>query len=213
MPRLRAHDLADETIHCSGEGARREYTGSECALTDLSSMTLRNQQNVSDRKWLIYIERYSIAYSKIAGHASYRRWSAASQSLGCRVFISNRRQRPTPGPVFAPPLDILPSTLSHEPRRLRRPTSTTKQALDHTMPAIIGQKAPAFKGQAVVDGVIKEISIDDYKGALPVVGVAVAPAVVGSGRCLLCGAPMTLPSWGFASSGEDVVSSGGWCVE
>jgi len=32
------------------------------------------------------------------------------------------------------------------------------------MPAIIGQKAPAFKGQAVVDGVIKEISIDDYKG-------------------------------------------------
>lgn len=32
------------------------------------------------------------------------------------------------------------------------------------MPAIIGQKAPAFKGQAVVDGVIKEISLDDFKG-------------------------------------------------
>lgn len=32
------------------------------------------------------------------------------------------------------------------------------------MPAIIGQKAPAFKGQAVVDGMIKEISLDDFKG-------------------------------------------------
>lgn len=32
------------------------------------------------------------------------------------------------------------------------------------MPAIIGQKAPAFKGQAIVDGMIKEISLDDFKG-------------------------------------------------
>lgn len=32
------------------------------------------------------------------------------------------------------------------------------------MPAVIGQKAPSFKGQAVVDGLIKEISLDDYKG-------------------------------------------------
>lgn len=29
----------------------------------------------------------------------------------------------------------------------------------------IGQQAPAFKGQAVVDGQIKEISSEDYKGA------------------------------------------------
>lgn len=34
------------------------------------------------------------------------------------------------------------------------------------MPAIIGQKAPAFKGMAIVDGQIKEISLDDFKGAL-----------------------------------------------
>lgn len=32
------------------------------------------------------------------------------------------------------------------------------------MPAIIGKPAPAFKGQAIVDGEIKEISLDDYKG-------------------------------------------------
>jgi peroxiredoxin (alkyl hydroperoxide reductase subunit C) len=32
------------------------------------------------------------------------------------------------------------------------------------MPAIIGKPAPAFKGQAVVDGEIKEISLDDFKG-------------------------------------------------
>jgi peroxiredoxin (alkyl hydroperoxide reductase subunit C) len=32
------------------------------------------------------------------------------------------------------------------------------------MPAIIGQQAPAFKGQAIVDGMIKEISLDDFKG-------------------------------------------------
>ncbi|WIA10975.1 hypothetical protein OEZ86_000941 [Tetradesmus obliquus] len=32
------------------------------------------------------------------------------------------------------------------------------------MPAIIGKPAPAFKGQAIVDGEIKEISLDDFKG-------------------------------------------------
>jgi peroxiredoxin (alkyl hydroperoxide reductase subunit C) len=32
------------------------------------------------------------------------------------------------------------------------------------MPAIIGKPAPAFKGQAVVDGEIKEISLEDFKG-------------------------------------------------
>ena len=33
------------------------------------------------------------------------------------------------------------------------------------MPAIIGKPAPAWKGQAIVDGEIKEISLDDFKGA------------------------------------------------
>lgn len=32
------------------------------------------------------------------------------------------------------------------------------------MPAIIGKPAPAFKAQAVVDGDIKEVSLDDFKG-------------------------------------------------
>lgn len=40
--------------------------------------------------------------------------------------------------------------------------SDQQQALN--MPAIIGKPAPAFKGQAVVDGEIKEISLDDFKG-------------------------------------------------
>lgn len=64
------------------------------------------------------------------------------------------------------------------------------------MPAIIGQKAPAFKSQAVVDGMIKEISSDDYKGVS-----AAACYCSLSGRIwkvLLCVAPITLLSWGFA---------------
>jgi len=32
------------------------------------------------------------------------------------------------------------------------------------MPAIIGKPAPAFKGTAIVDGEIKSINIEDYKG-------------------------------------------------
>ena len=32
------------------------------------------------------------------------------------------------------------------------------------MATLVGQKAPAFKGQAVVKGEIKPISSDDYKG-------------------------------------------------
>jgi hypothetical protein len=35
------------------------------------------------------------------------------------------------------------------------------------MPAIIGKPAPAWKGNAIVDGEIKEISLDQYKGGLP----------------------------------------------
>ena len=44
------------------------------------------------------------------------------------------------------------------------------------MPAIIGKPAPAFKGQAVVDGEIKEISIADYKGESSLPGVCVLEA-------------------------------------
>lgn len=45
-------------------------------------------------------------------------------------------------------------------------TPSLRQHLDHnTMPAIIGKPAPAFKGQAVVNGMIKEISLEDFKGA------------------------------------------------
>lgn len=32
------------------------------------------------------------------------------------------------------------------------------------MPAIVGKPAPAWKGMAVVDGEIKEVSLEDYKG-------------------------------------------------
>ena len=32
------------------------------------------------------------------------------------------------------------------------------------MATLVGQKAPAFKGQAVVKGEIKAISSEDYKG-------------------------------------------------
>lgn len=39
------------------------------------------------------------------------------------------------------------------------------QHTQHTMPAIIGKPAPAWKGQAVLPGgEIKEISLDDFKG-------------------------------------------------
>jgi len=49
--------------------------------------------------------------------------------------------------------------------RFSRPLSTSPKSLA----AAVTQPAPAFKGQAVVDGQFKEISLDDYKGKYLVV--------------------------------------------
>jgi hypothetical protein len=44
------------------------------------------------------------------------------------------------------------------------------------MPAIIGKPAPAFKAQSIVNGEIKEVSLDDFKGAWVWVGCGAAAA-------------------------------------